>query len=527
MRGTTRKVLLVLCVAAVVVAGGMTGAASGSTPAKKKAKIDPNATITFSQTGPFTHLDPARRGTAGDDGILLSLYDRLVYLDNKVQPQPMLATKWSFSPDGKQLTFTLRKDDLFHDGSTIDATAVKKNMDRYKTLATSTAKAAYTMVDSVDVVDASTVRFNCNRPCADLLPTLGIQTGSIANPKVFEAGVDFDGTPNNAVGSGPYMITSFKPNDTAVFERAPGKYWDHKAGKLKMVTVKYLADYTVAFNAISSGQFDAGRTGEELIAQAENLSGHKFVKYQQLSNLVFMMRANRPPFDNPDVRHAMSMLIDREAIGTQLTSGGCPALDQYFGPLSPAHVDNYKQPYSYNVTKAKELLAKAGVPNLTFSAVSGTTNPMKDIQLALQGMFAKGGVTMNLTTEESLTSVFSFRDGKYDAYVQTNTGLPNPYSMMVTYMYTPGAPWNLSNGEGTDMKDIAAKALDPNLSAKDTKAVWSQVADKMAEYMWAVPVCNRTSLWIWPSNMYKTYKTMSYAWASVFDIRYLARTKAK
>src|SRR6202011_1583984 len=100
---------------------------------------------------------------------------------------PWLADKWDASGDGKQVTFTLRKDVKYHDGSAFDAESVKWNIDRYRTTDSSARKGELAPVTSVDIVDASTVRFNLSAPFAPLLSLLVDRAGMMVSRGVVES----------------------------------------------------------------------------------------------------------------------------------------------------------------------------------------------------------------------------------------------------------------------------------------------------------------------------------------------------
>src|SRR5260221_8494411 len=97
------------------------------------------------------------------------IYDSLVRVDPSGKIIPWLADKWDTSADGKQVTFTLRKDVKYHDGSPFDADSVKWNIDRYRTTDASARKGELAPVASVDAVDPSTLRCNLSTPFSPLL----------------------------------------------------------------------------------------------------------------------------------------------------------------------------------------------------------------------------------------------------------------------------------------------------------------------------------------------------------------------
>src|SRR5262249_39050926 len=147
------------------------------------AKVDRQASLSLETVVPVQQLDPHLETGSAARAYYFPIYDRLVYLDKHIEGQPMLATKWVFSPDGRTLTLTLRTGAKFHDNPPVDANAVKFSLERAKTLPKSTAASFLSSVDSVTVLDANTVKLALNRAAADLLYELGGLGGVVINPK--------------------------------------------------------------------------------------------------------------------------------------------------------------------------------------------------------------------------------------------------------------------------------------------------------------------------------------------------------
>ncbi|KOQ18482.1 ABC transporter substrate-binding protein, partial [Achromobacter xylosoxidans] len=122
-------------------------------------------------------LDPHRARTYVGRIVFTSLCDKLVDIDPKLHFVPQLATSWSFSPDNKVLTFKLREDALFHDGSKFDAAAAKANLERAMTLPDSLRKGELASVEKVEAPDAATLVLTLKQPDATLLAQLSDRAG--------------------------------------------------------------------------------------------------------------------------------------------------------------------------------------------------------------------------------------------------------------------------------------------------------------------------------------------------------------
>ena len=128
-------------------------------------------------------LDPALSGTYAGRFIFASLCDKLVDISPDLKIVPQLAESWVWAADGKAITFTLRKNVKFHDGTPFDAEAVKFNIERMKTMPDSKRKAELAPVASIAVLAPDKVTFNLSEPFVPLLANLSDRAGMMVSPK--------------------------------------------------------------------------------------------------------------------------------------------------------------------------------------------------------------------------------------------------------------------------------------------------------------------------------------------------------
>ena len=128
-------------------------------------------------------LDPHRARTYVGRIVFTSLCDKLIDIDPKLHFVPQLATSWTFSEDNKTLTFKLREDALFHDGSKFDAAAAKANLDRAMTLPDSLRRGELGSVAKVEAPDAATLVLTLKQPDATLLAQLSDRAGMMLSPR--------------------------------------------------------------------------------------------------------------------------------------------------------------------------------------------------------------------------------------------------------------------------------------------------------------------------------------------------------
>ncbi|MFD5086223.1 ABC transporter substrate-binding protein [Kitasatospora sp. NPDC058406] len=319
-----------------------------------------------------TSWDPVFSSAGWDVHGLSLVYAGLTKLDEKGNAVPALATSWSYSPDSGSVTFTLRPGATFSDGTPLDATAVKKSLDRGRSDPKSLVAPQLTSVSEVSAPDAQTVVIKLSRPDYQIPNLLAGKTGMIVNPKAFEA--DAAALATRPAGSGPFTLVSYTQNAKAVLKRNP-TYWDAASIKLENFELHPLPDAATVVGGLQSGQFDVAQIPGSQVAAAK-AAGLEVQEIPSLVVAVLDVNIEKAPFDNPKVVEALKFAIDREAlVKTQLFGHGevnyQPFPKGYVG-FDPALGDLFR----YDPARARTLLAEAGFPNgvdltLTTTAAQG------------------------------------------------------------------------------------------------------------------------------------------------------------
>lgn len=406
----TRLLAILTTLALVLAACGSTpgtgtttgGAATGSPAAAAKPTY--GGTLTFGLENDVSNLDPMLSSLFVDRNIHYAMYDSLVRVTPKGEIIPWLAESWKYSDDAKSVTFTLRKDVKYHDGSVFDAESVKWNIDRYIQTKGSSRTADLGSVDSVTVVDASNVRFNLKAPFAPLLGALVDRAGMMVSRKVVETmGADFTLKPFKA-GTGPFILTEAVKNDHYTLEKNPDWWGKDKDGNklpyLDKVIVKPILDADVRLTNLRTGnvQLINSINGKDV----PSVKTDPTLTYLEVGSFSWnsMVPNEAPSFIFNEKRYvkAVSMALDRDEILAKGPAQGVGLVG--WGPISPAHFAydaSFKPWPKADPEGAKKLVAEVGKGPLKFEFLvsSGDAGILQLAQL-IQAQLAKADITADI-----------------------------------------------------------------------------------------------------------------------------------
>jgi ABC-type transport system substrate-binding protein len=406
----TATVLMATSCSSVDSAGGEGGGGSGGGDSGGELvastavgeDYDADAVFSWGYTVGASSMDPHRGSSGFDQNWLFPAYDRLVYMSPDGKPEPMLATDWELSDDALTLDMNLREDVVFHDGTPMDAEAVKTSLDRARTDPQSNVAPLLAMIGGVEVTGPHSIRINLKEPNAALLPNLADRAGMIISPAALK-NPDLDRYP---VGAGPYRVTDYRDGDRVIYEKFDD-YWDPEVQRTAGLEYRIMADDETRLNAIRAGEVHIGIVRESQIPSALEM-GLNILDGPRNSYYYFSVNAAMPPFDNPLVRRAVNHALDRVEIGEGILRGYCTPTVQPWPENSWAYDDELGNAVgdgeygAHSPELAKELLAEAGMPDgFTFDAIVANITGYVTIAEAIQAQLAKADITMNIRQVEA------------------------------------------------------------------------------------------------------------------------------
>ena len=381
-------------------------------------------TLVFARQVDSQFLDPVHTTQNADIWLSLNLYDTLVLAsaDGK-GVEPGLATAYTTSEDGKTVTFTLRPGIKFADGSAIQPSDVKWSLDRARNKETGGDFAfLLSSIASVEAGGADTVAIHLSHPDPVLLQALATFNAGIMPEKLVMAAPGdtlLDKSKNFAekpIGSGPFMLTSWKRNNEMLFARNP-YYWKDAADGQKL---PYLDG--IRFVIIPD---DATRI---LKLQAGEVDAAEFVPYARVAELkadpkldmelfpaaqtnYFLMNirpelkdGSKNPLADQRVRQALNYATDKDAL-IQVVSYGTGTPQRSFMPMSTPFSYGPEPLYPYDPDKAKKLLSDAGYASgfpITILTQSGNADDQAKVA-TLQQLWSAVGVTLTIQPLEAAT----------------------------------------------------------------------------------------------------------------------------
>lgn len=305
------------------------------------------------------NLDPTSGAAAAIREITqINIYEGLTRFNSDGSIGPALAASWDVTEGGKVWTFTLHEGVKFHDGTTMDAEDVKFSLDRARAPdSTNAQKQLFAPIESVDAVDAKTVKITLKAPSGNFDFNMAWGDASIMGPESVATNA------TNPVGTGPFRFGQWVQGDRVELVANPD-YWGTKPA-LSKATFKFISDPTAAFAAMMAEDIDAFPVfpAPETLAQFSGDPRFQILTGSTEGETILGMNNKQPPLDNVKVRQAIAHAINRQEIIDGAMFGYGTPIGTHFAPHHPDYID-LTGLSAHDPEKSKALLAEAGVSNL-------------------------------------------------------------------------------------------------------------------------------------------------------------------
>ncbi|BDZ46045.1 ABC transporter substrate-binding protein [Naasia aerilata] len=500
-RHSPSRKLLATAIAAIAVLGGVSACSSApsSGGGSTSGATTTGGTLTTQFAGVPISLNPALGGSGGS-AIFTSLpYDSLIWQTGDGTLIPDLATDWKLSDDNKKLTLTLRKGVTFTDGATMDAAAVKASLEYFLKAGGGGTRYAGP-VDTIEAPSDDTVVINYKSayPDGPAYLTQYWSVGQIIGP---EGIADPESLLTESDGTGQYAYSASDSVTGSSYTYVKNKdYFNPDAQQFDKVVVKVIGDPSAVSSAITTGQVDFAGVNPTTAATVE-ASGLKLVKAPFFTwglTVADTQGTLNPALKSAEVRQAMALAIDREALASAIGADFTHANGQMGAEGTDGYVDGFG--FEYDVKKAKSLLAEGGYPDgfsldvLTENILDGQTT----ISQAIAGDLGKIGIKVNLVVKNSVPDFIQASLSKqYPAVIWPVVGANS--AQVVSNFIQPG----VTNPFGNTNEKLSAlyEKAQSETSASARTSAYEDITKAANEEAWFAPVLSTDNVYAVGKNI--------------------------
>ncbi len=435
-------------------------------------------TLRVGMNAPIT-LDPALHPNDSETALNRAIYDYLIEILPDSSIAPNLASEWTISDDGLTYTFTLVEGVTFHDGSPFSSADVVYTFNRLREVGSPALNLLGTDYE-VSAPDAQTVVFTLPAINADFLYGVGsrwtlIVKDGTTTPNELAAG---DSPYVNFNGTGPFVLTTFSPDDRAVLSRNEA-YWQEGLPLLDGLEFVYMEDPIAQVDALRSGTVDfIFKISSDLFSSLEGADGITTLQRPTSQHPVIRVRADAGfAGENPAVRQALKYATDRAALNDLLLEGrGTVGHNDPIGPVYGAFYDATIEDQPYDPAQACALLSEAGLTDgLSLTLYTPDSLGYPDLATVLQQMWAETGcITVEIEVRPETVYYSSNEWAEVELGITGYGARPIPQQFLVEAYDSNGlyneSHW--SNEELDALIDQAALTTDEAARAQ----IYSQIA---------------------------------------------------
>ncbi|WP_037915099.1 ABC transporter substrate-binding protein [Actinacidiphila yeochonensis] len=371
-RAATAAGAALLAVVLSATAGCTATSSTAGTAADTSAEPVDGGNATYAINVEPSCLDPHVSPADATAVIQRGVFDSLVEEDAKGIPHPWLARSWKIGDGGRTYDFTLRDDVSFHDGTHLDAAAVKANFDHITAPATKSQYAASLFgpdYKGTTVTGRYTLRVSFGSPFSPFLQGVSTTYLGIESPKALAAGQSaLCAAGTHSVGTGPFKETSRTVGRQLVLSRNPAYRWGPQDGgptgpaHLSTLTIRFLTDDTTRVGTLTSGQIDAAVLPVTAAASVRANPQLQLLSHQAPGEVYsFQLNTVRGPLEDQRVRLALLHSLD---IGGLVKAVYLGVYQRAWSPLSPSTPNSYdaalENTWTYDPKQAGSLLDQAG-----------------------------------------------------------------------------------------------------------------------------------------------------------------------
>jgi peptide/nickel transport system substrate-binding protein len=482
--------------------------------AKAQAQPRSGGTLRAGLQTDLPNVDPHFNAPSAYDALWVA-FDRLIYLDDKLQPQPMLAESWDVTPDFKRVTFHLRKGVQFSTGRELTSDDIKYNLLRVRDPKVGAGGfVSFSNWWTIDTPDKYTVTLSSDvsRPLLfDNLETFNI---------IDQVTAEGPNAKSEAVGTGPYVLKEWVQGDHVTLVKN-NNYWQSGRPYLDSIEYKILRDPQTMV-----AHFEAGTLDMVLNPPLRDIARLKDdPKYQAATNpltgrfYVAGWNVANSPLNNKLVRQALNLAMNRQRFVDTILLGLSRPMTLPWGVGSPAYEQAKANFFTYDLDKAKALLSQAGVGPFQLEYLISPNFPeLLDFGQIYQADLATIGVTLTIKQADSAAFFDAINKRTYPG-MYTITSARAQLAPGITFLST--ATFNSDqNNEGfsSEMYSQLARATATETDPQKQKQVYTQMNDLLLEEAFASAIASAPPRMLLTANVHGLGYTMheGFDWTNVW-----------
>ncbi len=415
--------------------------AATESPTTAPPEVADGGSITLGLSSEPNTLDPTGAVNSAALTVFNAVADTLMRREPVTdEPLPHLAESLTESADRLSWTIVLREGIVFHDGTPLDAEAVRFNIERHRTsLVTATLVAP---IIEIEVVDTTTAILRLDAPWVALPAVLAAPPGIMISPaSVAELGDDL---PNNLVGTGPYRLGEWD-REVSITLVPNLEFWDlDHPPLLDEIVMRPISDDAGRRAAFEAEEVDCFNVGQPDITTLRELGEEGHIRFVEVVGIPIMNLFNnaRAPFDDPRMRRALVEATDSQTLVDALAGGTGVIANGPFPPSSPWHVPDTGYP-TFDPENARRLVDEyteetGSSPSFTYQTPS--SDSLLELATALEQMWEDVGFDVTLDTAlDQTTLILNVITGNYDMSIWQLQDFADPDVLLYNYFHSTGS----------------------------------------------------------------------------------------
>ncbi len=484
----------------------LTPTAAASTAAAQTAQPRTGGTLQTAILADVLNLDGHILTGSGRDSFFTA-FDHLALYDDQLKPQPALAESWDLAPDLTQIKLNLRQGVQFHTGREFTSDDVKWNLLRVRDPKTNSVGFANqsNWFTSIDTPDKYTVVLKSDQPRPAIFDFF--EYLNILDHETME-GPD---SRTKVVGTGPFTFVEWAQGDHITMARN-ANYWQSGRPYVDGIVIKVIKDASAAVATLEAGAADVISTPPL----------QDFVRLSADPNYLGLINPNsgqfycqgvnvlNPPLDDKRVRQALNYALDRQRIADRLLMGTSQPESLPWQPASLAYEASKQNFFTFDLDKAKALLAQAGVSNLNIDILPLADFPVLQLMAQVyQGDLASIGVTLNVLQIDSPSWFDQANNRKYNGFYSTSSTFAQ---LEPVTLFTNGRVLD-PNSNNSGFKDDQYQSLinqaagEPDTAKR--KAIYSQLNDFFLDQSFVMPIADNKTRWAARARVHNVLYTLN------------------